>query len=857
MKNEIFTLGAPRTGFTLLISIINELSRYKKTKEEKKSERLIADKVIDIASIYLKNEFFDFFQNRIDMKDYMYNGEFDLLVGGPKWINPENRQECVIRKYIGIKDQGDFTFLLYLPKSALNYDRVVHSHYYPQSWVDDTYYDTYVKLASVRNPMGVINSAVFSINAITSEYITKYIDDFDEDEFREIMALYKLTDLDLFDGLVRFLKGYLDEFIPVMDQFAVIKWEDIIDYPVETIQAIAKKVEVEINDEQAKEIWNRLDHRNLPKYHLFNFRKGHGIVGEWKQRLTNHHLAIFEKYGFNTYLKLLGYEEICYFNEENYTDFQKEVDRSIKKGEICNKITDDNLFKFCWNKSNISQTSHSFDRFERVGHSQVERSSLEDKRLATDFDEEVRPKIELVNAIIKDFENCVDFEAKRDHYFSLLCEKLSDEQQEEVKKHFDAIGTIMKKECSANTLELKLIETAVFDRALEELPHFKIVGDDEDAKRLAVTFAGKLDEASENIIITNDDPTEELQNYLDKCSGTVVAKRGKKYFKNKPLFLISIPKAGTHLLYELAKAFGYHEGGICPSNPKGGHWYFTEYSNSHTKAKHFFNETVYVSDFGNRDHPFATAPALFIYRNPLDIVASEANYYHKEGKTIFSGYLNRLSYDERLAKLINDPWLLGSIRDRVCDFIAWSCFENVVSLSFEELIGSAGGGSEKLQQQLLWSLQLKLQIPGRPAVFANQVFNKESATFFKGKIGSFKESFKEEHYRQFGELNQDFMQELGYSMNGESLFSSKIDSFRTKKLRYPYAIDFPPILREGDYHGYNIVKFLNVFYAVPIALGPIDLNDDALDVSVLKSADINGLKTAVLEKKIKKMMDRV
>lgn len=857
MKNEIFTLGAPRTGFTLLISIINELSRYKEGTDEKNAQRIISDRIIEIASIYLKNEFFNFFQNYIDMKDYMYNGEFDLLVGGPKWINPENKHECIIRKYIGIKDKGDFTFLIYLPKSALNYDRVVHSHYYPQSWVDDQYYDNYVKFASVRNPMGVINSAVFSINAITSEYITKYIDDFDEDEFREMMALYKLTDLDLFDGLVRFLKGYLEEFIPIMDQFEVIKWEDIINTPLDTIKAVAQKIEVHVSDEQVKDIWNRLDHRNLPKYHLFNFRKGHGIVGEWKQRLTNHHLAIFEKHGFNRYLKLLGYEEICYFDEENYTEFQKEVDRSIKKGEICNKITDDNLFKFCWNKSNISQTSHAFDRFERIGYSQVERSSLEDKRLAVDFAEEVRPKIERVNAMIKDFENSADFEAKRDRYFSLLEGNLSAEQKDEVRKHFDAIGNIVKKERSANALGLKLLETAAFDQAVQELPHFKIVGQDEHAKRLRETFTGKLDETSENIIITEDDPTEELQNYLDKCSGTIIAKRGKKYFKKKPLFLISIPKAGTHLLYELAKAFGYHEGGICPSNPKGGHWYFTEYSNSHTKAKHFFNETVYVSDFGNRDHPFASSPALFIYRNPLDIVASEANYYHKEGKTIFSGYLNRLSYDERLAKLIEDKWLLGSIRDRVCDFIGWTYFENVISLSFEELIGSAGGANDTLQQQLIWSLQLKLQIPGKPAEFAAQVFNKESATFFKGKIGSFKESFKEEHYRLFRELNQDFMQELGYSMDDESLFSSKIDSFRAKKLRYPYAIDFPPILKEGDYYGYNIVKFLNTFYAVPLALGPIDLNDEVLDPSIIKSTDINGLKTAILEKKIKILMDRV
>lgn len=848
MRENIFTLGAPRTGFTLLISIVNELSQYAK-RAKKSNKRLIAEITIDIASIYLKNEFFAFFQDHIDMKDYMYNGEFDLLVGGPKWINPLNKDECVIRKYIGIKDNGDFTFLIYLPKSALNYDNVVHSHYYPKSWIDDGYYADYLKLASIRNPMGVINSAVFSINAITSEYITKYIDDFNEDEFREIMALYKLTDLDLFEGLVKFLKEYLDEFIPVMDEFNVIRWEDIINNPIETIKLIAKKIEVDIGDEEAKKVWDKLDHRNLPIHHLFNFRKGHGVVGEWKQRLTNHHLKIFEKYNFNEYLKLLGYEEMKYFDEEKYTDFQKEIDSHIKAGTICNRITDDNLFKFCWNKSNISRTSHAFDRFERSGNSQVERSSLKDKSLAVKFAKSVAPKIDLVNEMIKDFEDNFDFSINKERYFDELTKDLPKEQQEIIQRKFDAIYTIQQREIMGD-VELKLFPADEFETALNGIEHFNVVGDDEHAKRLKEKFAKKLDTDSQNIVITDDDPTDALQDYIGKRSGLVIAKIGKKYFKNQSLFLISVPKAGTHLLFELAKVFGYREGGSCPSNPRGGYWYYTEYSNSHTSAKHFFNDTVYTSDFGNRDHPFVTSPAIFIYRNPLDIVASEANYYHKEGKTSFSGYLSSLSYDERLKKLIDDKWLLGSIRDRISQYVAWNYFENVISVSFEELIGHKGCGDDELQKKLIWSLQLKLQVPGKPKEFADKVFNENSATFFKGKIGSYKELFKDEHYRAFNKLDDDFMREFGYSVDNQSLFSSKIESFRSKKLNYKEHIDFPPILKESGYHGYNIVKYASRFFAIPMRLGPVDLAGDTLDDSIIKGGDINSLKNKVLEEKI-------
>lgn len=847
MQENIFTLGAPRSGFTLLISIINELSLHSEQAKKSKHAR-ISEIVIDIASIYLKNEFFAFFQKHIDMKNYMYNGEFDLLVGGPKWINPLNKNECIIRKYIGIKDNGDFTFLLYLPKSALNYDRVVHSHYYPKSWINNNDYNDYVKLASLRNPMGIINSAVFSINAITSEYITKYINDFNEDEFREIMALYKLTDLDLFDGLVRFLKDYLDEFIPIMDQFCVIKWEDIINNPIETIQFIAKKIDVEIDDQEAKRIWDKLDHKNLPKHHLFNFRKGHGIVGEWKQRLTNHHIKIFEKYNFNEYLKILGYEELQYFNEENYTDFQKEIDSHIKAGTICNRITDENLFKFCWNKSNISKTSHSFDRFERIGNSQIERSSLNDKELALKFATAVAPQIDFVNSMIKDFEATSDLSLNIEKYFHELTKNLPPKQLEIVQKKFDTLYQLVDE--PIGNVELKLVETDEFEALLRNMEHFTIVGEHQDTESLQKKFPEKIDLTSENIVITDDDPTETLQKYIHKKNGIIIAKIGKKYFKKQPLFLISVPKAGTHLLFELAKAFGYRQGGSCPSNPRGGYWYYTEYSNSHTSAKHFFNETVYVSDFGNRDHPFVTSPALFIYRNPLDIVASEANYYHKTGKTSFSGYLSHLSYDERLKKLINDPWLLGSIRDRISDYVAWNYFQNVVSISFEELIGSKGDGDDQLQKKLIWSLQLKLQIPGKPETYANQVFNSDSDTFFKGQIGSYKELFKEEHYQLFEKLDDDFMQEFGYGIKSEKVFSSKIDYFRTKKLHYTEHIEFPPILKERDYYGFNIVKYSNQFYAIPTKLGAVDLMHDTLDNSILSSDDIHSLKNKILEEKI-------
>jgi len=372
-------------------------------------------------------------------------------------------------------------------------------------------------------------------------------------------------------------------------------------------------------------------------------------------------------------------------------------------------------------------------------------------------------------------------------------------------------------------LELKLLDKESFYEELMKLNDFRIESDDKLAKEYKKKFVNKINLNSKNIVITTENIDTKLQEYINLSDGCIIARKGKHFYKENPLFLVSIPKAGTHLLSKLFESFGYKAGHTCPVYPKGGYWYFIENSNSHTEAKSFFNESVYRSDFGNRDHPFVTSPTVFIYRNPLDIVTSEANYYHKEGKTSFAGYLNNLEFSDRLQKLINDKWLLGSIEDRISKFIAWLFFDNVISVSFEELIGEEGGGTKELQTKLIWSLQLKLQIPGVPTQYSKKVFDETSDTFFNGQIGGYKTSFNDAHYDEFNKLNQDFMNELGYSY--DSSFSSKIEYFRDKKFFYNKDLKYPQFIKEANYLGYYIQKYNYKFYGAPKKNGSIDIHN--------------------------------
>jgi hypothetical protein len=127
-----------------------------------------------------------------------------------------------------------------------------------------------------------------------------------------------------------------------------------------------------------------------------------------------------------------------------------------------------------------------------------------------------------------------------------------------------------------------------------------------------------------------------LMPFLDAAGMTIIAPVTDWHVTRRPIYLISIPKSGTHLLYGLVKAFGYHDSVTTEMLPRPGNSYCLEYTNSHTVARDFFVDTVRRSPHGARDHPFPYTPTLFMYRNPLDIVVSEANYYHKDGNTLFA-----------------------------------------------------------------------------------------------------------------------------------------------------------------------------------------------------------------------------
>jgi len=383
-----------------------------------------------------------------------------------------------------------------------------------------------------------------------------------------------------------------------------------------------------------------------------------------------------------------------------------------------------------------------------------------------------------------------------------------------------------------------------------------------DTNGVTIVAAGDL--AADVTILYDTEPealSRALADRVDSTDGVVLALEAGRRVNALPVFLISVPKAGTHLAINLLNSLGYNDGGPCPNRPQRGYWYYLEYSNAHTAAPDFFVDTVRRQPFGNRAHPFARSPVLFMYRHPLDILVSESKYYPEEGATPFAAYLADLPEEERVLRLIDDPRLLGSLRERILKFAAWLDFPNVMPVSYEELVGVAGGGDDKARDRLLWSLLLKLQLAGAPRELARRISRRDSPTFREGRVGEWTRALSSTARRMIDAQPSDFLELFGYAESSAAK-GSQIPVRAAAYRRRPLVLsrsDFKdtPILVETHVFGHNIVDFGGKYYAVPVSSGPLDLSSLSEDALRAFASDVHlpGLRQALLRQQIRSILE--
>jgi hypothetical protein len=395
-------VGAPRSGFALLASVIAHFMPLAQGRWSIRQE--VFNALVEGLDGVVAEGVVRAFEARGVTSDLLYNPNFRKLTGGPKWLREDRRELACFRKYIGVRHRGDFTLVTSHPREVLDSDAVVHSHVDPGLWLSDPGYADYCPFASLRNPVGILNSSVFSINALASEYIQKFVPaEADNDLLRQRLASYKLTDLAFVRGLVKFLVGYLEDFVSHWRRYHVMRWESLLLLPEATILQLAGAAGIKLSEAQAAAIWARLDHVNLTGHHRHNYRAGKGIVGDWRRWLVNEHFQLFEEMGLEPLMVELGYGRMPRLKEAEYTDFQVKVRDHLKRGQICQETEDADLFTFAFNKSNIVSDAFPFRRRPWRQWTRIERSIFTDEALEDEIWDVAEELTGRVNQVLLDF----------------------------------------------------------------------------------------------------------------------------------------------------------------------------------------------------------------------------------------------------------------------------------------------------------------------------------------------------------------------------------------------------------------------------------------------------------------------
>lgn len=395
-------VGAPRSGFALLASVLIHLVPLAPGKADLR-QRVLNALMLNLGD-HVSAAIVKAFARRGITDDLLYNANFRYVAGGPKWLKEDDLETACFRKYIGVRGMGDFTLVTTHPRALLDMDEIVHSHNDPGTWLTHPGYRDYAKYASVRNPIGILNSAVFSLNALSSEYIQKFVPPaLDNHALREQLALYKFTDLDFYEGLVRFLAPYLREFLQHRHGYAVMRWEDLISEPVATIRKLAAAANLDVTGDFARELWAKLDHVNLTQAHKHNYRNGAGVVGDWKRWVVNEHLEIARQHGLEEIAVELGYGTFERLDESRYTPFQRRAADFIRRGEVHREFPDPDLFTFAFNKSNLVSDKFPFRRRGWREHTSIERSIFRDEALESVIWDVAEDATRELNEFLRDY----------------------------------------------------------------------------------------------------------------------------------------------------------------------------------------------------------------------------------------------------------------------------------------------------------------------------------------------------------------------------------------------------------------------------------------------------------------------
>ncbi|MBV1849979.1 sulfotransferase domain-containing protein [Catellatospora tritici] len=158
---------------------------------------------------------------------------------------------------------------------------------------------------------------------------------------------------------------------------------------------------------------------------------------------------------------------------------------------------------------------------------------------------------------------------------------------------------------------------------------------------------------------------------------------------------------------------------------------------------------------------------LFNYRDPRDSLLSLVNYLLQRANEPYSQFARNVIFAEILEAMPSASAQLDFAITHMGEHVekynrnSWLLFHpSVAKLSFEELVGTDGGGSESQQRATIRRVGEFLGIAPRDE--EPRLFDSSVRTFFRGQIGAWRDVYSPEQTRTFGRLYGDVLRTYGY-----------------------------------------------------------------------------------------------
>jgi hypothetical protein len=337
--------------------------------------------------------------------------------------------------------------------------------------------------------------------------------------------------------------------------------------------------------------------------------------------------------------------------------------------------------------------------------------------------------------------------------------------------------------------------------------------------------------------------TRIFHDFIDEMHVHIYALRSGYFFKNRPVFFVSIAKSGTHMMLRLLSLFGFNTSPLAPQFVRlselvtyyedhfgrervmePGRIHAISPSGFHSNLRHVIEP---LAELGISDNQIFTHPVVFLYRHPLDILVSEAWHLRLVEKGPVSSCIDLMESTSGICHdLLSGRLGLTPFAQRLEGYLGWLRFMNAIPICYEELVGELGGGDRRLQAAAIWSLQLKLQVPGRTEDFCNNIFDTGSRTFRRGRVGSHIDELGS--VRNLIDLQPDIsrlLDEFGYSP-GQTAPSRHSVRFRTR-----YSSGNANFAAIGSVGSTSLFSCRGVLVAIAAPFQSIDL--DAIDLQKL------------------------